>query len=190
MCPSTASGGEGRAHPRPPAPGSSARTCEPAVVVVEPDYVVLAEVITVLDLDEHKIVGALVLDPMSRASRDVDRLAGPKAMPGPLKDDARLARDDEPMLRSTGMALIAEALPGADDDAFHLVIDLIVQDDISTPRSMLGIPGHDNIIAGPSTWVPPNVGRLPRVPRPLPPTMYPWSLPAGALNRCPVPRLP
>jgi hypothetical protein len=48
-----------------------------AVIIVQADDVILAEVITVLDLNEHQRTVAGVLNPVGCTKRDIDGISSP-----------------------------------------------------------------------------------------------------------------
>ena len=68
------------------------------VIVVQADDVILAEVVTVLDLDEYERNIADVLNPVDRAERDIDGISSPHIDAAAVKGDHSLSADHEPML--------------------------------------------------------------------------------------------
>src|ERR1700761_1370330 len=108
----------------------------PAVVVVQPDDVVFAEVVAVLDLDEHQRHGTGVVDPVRGAGRHVHGVApldlGELAVQGHDPGTA----DHEPVFRPPGVPLVAEALPGVDLDRLDLVIPGFGEDGVSPPWAL------------------------------------------------------
>jgi len=77
-----------------------------------------------LYLDEHQVLGADVLDPMRRASRDVDGVTVTAIELPAIEGYHGLTTDDEPMLGSLSAPLVAQPLPGRHYDPLDLVICL------------------------------------------------------------------
>ncbi len=92
----------------------------PAVVVVEADDVVLAEVAALLHLDEQQRLVAAVLDAVRGAHGDVDGLARRDLLHHVVEGDRGRACDDEPVLGALGVALVAQAVARLHGDALDL----------------------------------------------------------------------
>lgn len=60
---------------------------QPSVVIVEAYDVILAEVLTVLDVNEHQGNGAGVLYPVRSAACDIDSSTGPHIHVAPIEHD-------------------------------------------------------------------------------------------------------
>ncbi len=114
----------------------------PSEVVLQADDVVLTEVVAVLDLDEDQVLATRVLDPVCGAEGDVDRASRPDADADTVEGDDAVALEDEPMLGPTVVHLVAEALPGKDHDALHLVAGALVQDGVPAPGPGVGLHRH------------------------------------------------
>src|SRR5690349_12076842 len=80
-----------------------------AVVVGEALDVVLAEVGPLLDLDEHDRIVARALDAVRGADGDVDRAARADVAGHAVERHHPGAGDEEPVLRTPGVALVAQA---------------------------------------------------------------------------------
>ena len=78
-----------------------------AVVVVEADDVVLAEVVALLHLDEDEGLVAGVAHPVGGAERDVDGLARDDLVVDVVEGDDGGAGDDEPVLLAAVVLLVA-----------------------------------------------------------------------------------
>ena len=108
-----------------------------AVVVLEPDDVVLAEVGTALHLDDHQLVVVLVGDPVGVLDADVDGLTR-------LHDDG-LALDqagggaahDDPVLGAVLVGLVGQPVVRLHDDPLHLVAVALLDDVPRPPRTVL-----------------------------------------------------
>ena len=120
---------------------------EAPVVVVQALDVVLTEAGSVLDLDEHQGLRARVLDPVSRADRSADRHPGIHLVRTAVDGDLAPPANDEPVLGTVGVALIAEAVPGLDGQPFHLV-GVFVREDLEA-GSAFG--GHAQILLSAGT---------------------------------------
>jgi hypothetical protein len=68
------------------------------VIIIQADNVILAEVVTELDLNEYERNIASVLDPMGRAERDIDGISSPHFDAVAVKGDDSLSANHEPML--------------------------------------------------------------------------------------------
>src|SRR5262245_885013 len=97
------------------------RPGRPSVVVLAPDDVVLAQVRTVLHLDDDRPGAAVILDPMPCPPRDIDHLPRPEPPRPPGYDHARRATHHDPALRAKPMPLQAQATAGLHDEALDLV---------------------------------------------------------------------
>src|ERR1700761_7786008 len=122
-------------------------TSRAAVVVVETDDVVLAEVVALLDLDEHQRPGPGVADPVGHSDRDVDRVAPLDLAVTAVKGDDPGSGDHEPVLGAPGVLLVAQPLARPDLDGLHLEVARLGQDGVGAPRA-LGTIGHLVIMPG------------------------------------------
>src|SRR5271170_2165657 len=91
----------------PAASSSSMRTelVRPSEVVLETHDVVLAEIGSVLDLDEDDRHRAVVLATVRLTDRDVDTRAGTEVVLDAVEDHGRLTAHDEPVLGALGVEL-------------------------------------------------------------------------------------
>jgi hypothetical protein len=115
------------------------------VVIVQADNVVLAEVITVLDLNEHERDAAGVLNPVSRASRHIDGISAPHVDAVAVKGDNALSANHEPMLGAARMLLVAQPLPRLDLKRLDFEILGLGEDGVSAPRAV-GMLDHPAIL--------------------------------------------
>jgi hypothetical protein len=69
-----------------------------SVIIVQANNVILTEVVTVLDLDEHEGNIAGVLNPVSSPNRDIDGISAPHTDAVAVKGDHSLSADHKPML--------------------------------------------------------------------------------------------
>ncbi len=92
-----------------------------AVSVVEPDDIVLAQIVSRLYLDDVERIRPRVLDPVRSVLGDVGRLIGGKPEGSIAADDVRDALDDDPVLCSVVMQLQAETGSRLHHDVLHLV---------------------------------------------------------------------
>src|SRR5215831_14181042 len=92
-----------------------------AVVVGEALDVVFAEVRAVLHLDEHERTRTPVRDAVCGAHRDVDRLSGSDDLFDIVEGHDGVALDDEPVLGSLAVPLVAQPVSGIDGHALDLV---------------------------------------------------------------------
>lgn len=108
-------------------------------VVVQPDDVVLAEVVTVLDLDEDEVLTPGVLDPVSDTLRHVDGGAGPDDVVDAIEADQAGAANHEPVFGASRVGLVADAAPGGYQDRLHLVVGSVDQDREAAPGPLFEI---------------------------------------------------
>ena len=108
----------------------------PPVVVVQADDVVFAEVVAVLDLDEHQGNLARVVDPVRRAGRHIDGVTALHVGAVTVEGDDPGPAHHEPVLRTPCVPLVAEALPGPDLDCLDLEIRALREDGIGAPRAV------------------------------------------------------
>src|SRR6185436_1302458 len=116
------------------------------VVVLEPDDVVLAEVVAPLDLDHDQVVSLEVRDPVRRADGYVERAAG-LDLDGVTVDHAGsgAARDD-PVLVALCVGLVRQTPPGPDDEALDLVARPLVEHVPRSPRALvMSSSGHPGL---------------------------------------------
>jgi len=65
---------------------------------------------------------------MGRTLRDIDGITGFKTNLFSIQNHFGLSVYDDPMLRSSGMLLIAQAVPGMNPDPFDLMGGLVFKD--------------------------------------------------------------
>src|SRR5205823_14646404 len=92
--------------------------------------------------DEHQVVWTNVLNPVRRAAGDIDGLPGPEFETPTVKGHQSEASNDEPVLRSASMPLVAEATLRPDEDLLDLVVGLIEKDVIVPPGSIIPLERH------------------------------------------------
>src|ERR1700749_3487018 len=117
------------------------------VVVVEPDDVVLAEVVAVLDLHEHQRQRAGVVDPVGHPDGDVYTVAALDRVVVAVEGDDPSPADHEPVLGTPLVLLVTQPLARLDLDGLHLEVTGLGQDGIGAPRA-LGTIGHRAIMPG------------------------------------------
>ena len=105
-----------------------------AEIIIKADDVVLTEVVTVLHLDKDQI--------------DVDRRTRLYGVVNPVEAHRALSADDEPMLGTPRVRLVADATPRAHEDRLHLVIRFGPQDGVAAPGTLFEIEEvHGDILA-------------------------------------------
>jgi hypothetical protein len=117
----------------------------PPVVIVQADDVVLAEVVTVLDFNEHERGATRVVNPVSRASRDIDGISSPYVDAVAVECDNALSANHEPMLGAVRMLLVAQPLPRLDLNRLDFEILGLGEDGVSAPRAV-GMLDHPAIL--------------------------------------------
>jgi hypothetical protein len=99
----------------------------------------------VLDLNEHERNAAGVLNPVSRASRDIDGISSPHIDAVAVKGDNALSGNHEPMLGAARMLLVAQTLPRRDLNRLDLEIPSLCEDGVSAPWAV-GVLDHPAIL--------------------------------------------
>jgi hypothetical protein len=102
----------------------------PAVVVAQANDVVLAEVVTMLHFNEHQGHRASVLNPMGSATRHIDGVTSQCFHSAAVQADYALPRDNQPMLSTPLVPLVAQTLTWTDPYRLDLVTVTLRQDDI------------------------------------------------------------
>jgi hypothetical protein len=120
--------------------GLSARP-KPPVVVVKADDIVLAEIVAVLDLNEHQWNMTGVLDPVGDTARNIDSIPWADLDGAAVKGDDPMPRDHEPVLGAPRMRLVTEALAGAHLDRLDLEAVGLSDDRVGTPWTF-GVFSH------------------------------------------------
>ena len=113
-----------------------------AVVVVEPDDVVLAGVGAVLDLDDDQRLVVFVGDPVWLADGDVDRVGESEDGVVVVDHAGGDAGDDGPVLGAVLVGLVGEAGTRLDHDPLDLETIALVEDLPRTPRSDCAVTDH------------------------------------------------
>ena len=80
-----------------------------------------------------------IADAVSVPLRHVHDGARAYALLGPVQDDDSRERNNEPVLGATLMPLVTEPPAAPDGDALDLVTRLVVQDDVGSPRPLVGL---------------------------------------------------
>ncbi len=88
-----------------------------------------------LHLDEHQRDGAGVVNAVGSPLWDVDRVAAAHLEAAAVQGDHPFSGDHEPVLGTTGVPLVAEALFRADLDRLDLETVPLGQDGIGAPRA-------------------------------------------------------
>src|SRR5690606_38966799 len=88
--------------------------------VLDPDYVVFAEIRASLYLYQLKVDFAGVGEAMYATEREIDRLVLTEHRYDAVYCHLRRAANDDPMFGSMVVFLQAELFPGFDEEAFHL----------------------------------------------------------------------
>jgi len=83
----------------------------PPEVILKPFDVILAEIRTALDLNEHKGFVTGVADTVETTDGHVNRITRTNPSGDPFKDHFADASNDEPMLGSMVVALITQPFP-------------------------------------------------------------------------------
>src|SRR5215831_12663075 len=119
-------------------------SADAAEVVLEANDVVLAEVLAVLDLDEHELGCTGVLDAMRRAALDVDGHSGPAFDLAVVQRHEAVPAHDEPVLGAPSVPLIAQPFARLHDDLLHLVIGRSDQNVVTSPRPNVALEAHSD----------------------------------------------
>src|SRR5439155_17052123 len=104
---------------------------------LQPLNVVFPEVGAPLDFDENQDLGIDVFDSVCGSDRDVNRPPGDNDGFTAIQCDFCPSGDDDPMLRTAGMFLVAQPFTGQDIDALNLIIFTIIQDRKTSPWTFL-----------------------------------------------------
>ena len=105
----------------------------PAVVILQPLNVILAEVRSPLDFDENERFVRGVLDAMGGANRNVDGLTGLKRHVTSVEGHLSKTLNDHPVFGPLRMLLIAQPLVRQNFDPFNLIIGALVEDGKTAP---------------------------------------------------------
>jgi hypothetical protein len=116
---------------------SSSASHDAAVVVLGPLDVVLAEIVSGLDLDKHQLRASRVGDAVPRAAGNIDGLPGAQLDRFVVPRDDSPSLDDVPVLAALPVALQAEPLTGLHDDALDLVVGLVGQHPVVPPGTTI-----------------------------------------------------
>jgi hypothetical protein len=106
-------------------------------VIVDSLDVVLTEIVTQLDLDEHQRFRAVVSHSVRHAGRNIDHIANSDLAWLTIKDYLTRTCDHEPVLGAMSVALIAETPFRSDDDFFHLVAIATAKHHIAAPGTLI-----------------------------------------------------
>jgi hypothetical protein len=99
----------------------------------------------VLDFNEHERGATRVVNPVSRASRDIDGISSPYVDAVAVKCDNALSANHEPMLGAVRMLLVAQPLPRLDLHRLDFEILGLGEDGVSAPRTV-GMLDHPVIL--------------------------------------------
>src|SRR5580658_8358376 len=105
--------------------GAPPSSC-PAVIVLDANDIVLAEITAGLNLDKFEIDLAGVGEAMGRADRQIDRFVLMDVFNPAIKRHLGGAAHHHPMLRPMMVLLQGQAPAGPDDDALNLVARALV----------------------------------------------------------------
>jgi len=108
-----------------------------AEIILKTNDVVFTEVGSSLHFDKNEVFVARVFNAMRRSDRDVDRLSGDDCEVAIVKRDFGGSFDDEPMLGTLRMFLVAESLARQNLDAFDLERASLFQHGVTSPGSLI-----------------------------------------------------
>src|SRR5680860_328525 len=111
-------------------------------IVVDTLDIVLTEIVADLNLDEDKGFGAGVAYSVELAGADIDGVADSNVTGPAVEDNLVGPADDKPVLRTTGMTLVAEAFAGVNNDLFDLVPVGTAQHGVSAPGALIVFRSH------------------------------------------------
>src|ERR1700722_12863128 len=114
----------------------TARGSRTAVIVLDPDDVVLTEIAAGLNLDQLQQYLAGFLQPMHGADRNIDRFVLVHRLDGFIHRDARRTSHHDPVLRAVMVFLQGESSARFHDDAFDLMALTHVDRLIGAPGTM------------------------------------------------------
>jgi hypothetical protein len=113
-----------------------------AEVVFDAFDVVFAEVVTVLELDHNdRLVGG-VHHAVGSTTGNINGLADILDGLFAFENNGELASCDDPNFTSLLVTLVAEALAGEDGNGLYLVVNVVNEDVVTTPRAIVVFKGH------------------------------------------------
>ena len=108
----------------------------PPEIILNPHDIILSRILPDLCFDQYDGDLALVFESVDLSHLDVGRFVGTDELDFVSYGDSGGAADDDPVFVAVEVLLQAEAFAGFDDDALDLVVGMIEQHFVGTPRAV------------------------------------------------------